>query len=749
MTDLRAGVRDVDARFQSRATPILAETMKHIARLTLTFLILCSAVRAQEAKPRFPPAAPSDVGMDAEKLEELARFVEDLVKRDEVPGAELLLIRDDKTVLHRAFGWRDRDERRAMEPNTIFCVRSMTKPVAGTAAGLLIEEKKLALSDKVAKHLPSFDNDRSRGITVEMLLHHRGGLPLSTLLRMDVTKLASLRQVADATGENGPEHPPGTVFSYSDDGADTIGALVEVASGQGLATFVQTRIFDPLDMDDAIPVVAIDHEKRARIASDYEGSPGKWKRFWSPKDPPIFPVLLASQALYCTPLDYAKFLSVWKDRGTANGKQLLSLRTVRRALAPGVEMNYPTGFAGLSLDYGEMWILYVDRSQPEKPRVVAFGHGGSDGTFAYCFPEIDLIALYFTQARGTESGFAFEAELQKLVVDPLLRMERAPPVAYAPADFDALAGEYWNAEHERMCVLSRRGPALRIEFAGLGSSDLKATPTKDRFTLALSAADEFGVVRDEKGAPIALDAHSKLPSGEPISIRFDLLVPGREPLTTAELAALRKRAADWERLDALGGCRIRGKIEMPERKLSGTFTTLARGTTRFRNDLDLGQVKVQVVYDGARAWMHNSAAAPQELSGIELEQTRFDHPFRKIADWSAFFASMRVVAKAHVRGRDAWVVRAYPPTSSARTLFVDAETGVLLSEAFTPTIPGVGELGVWIDYDDWRAVAGIQLPFQVTVEYASPLLGTTKISYDAVETNVDVAADAFQLTQAK
>lgn len=722
---------------------------RHALLRAFACAVLCAVAPAQDPVPRFPSVAPADVGLDAAKLEELAAFVEDLVKRDAVPGAELLLIRDDKTVLHRAFGWRDREEQRAMEPNTIFCVRSMTKPVVGAAVGLLIEEKKLALSDKVAKHLPSFDNDRSRAITIEMLLHHRGGLPLSTLLSMDVTKLVSVRQVADATGEKGPEHPPGTVFSYSDDGADTLGALVEVASGQGFATFVQTRIFDPLRMDDAISVVAIDHAKRARIASDYAGSPGQWKRFWSPKDPPIFPVLLASQALYCTPLDYAKFLAVWKDRGTAHGQQLLSLRTVRRALAPGVEMNHPTGFAGLALDYGEMWILYVDRSKPEKPRVVAFGHGGSDGTFAYCFPEIDLIALYFTQARGTESGFAFEAELQRLVVDPLLRMERAPPATYDAAELDAFAGEYWNAEHERMCVLSRRAAALRIEFTGLGGSDLKATPTKDRFTLALSPADKFEVVRDDEGTPIALDAHSKLPSGEAISIRFDRLVPGRELLTTAELATLRRRAVDWEGLDALGGFRIRGKIEMPQRGISGTFTTLVRGTTHFRNDLDLGQVKVQLVSDGQRAWMHNSAAAPQELSGVELEQTRFDHPLRKVADWSAFFTSMRVVAKARVRGRDAWVVRGYPPTSSARTLFVDAETGVLLSEAFTPTVQGVGEIGVWIDYDDWRAVAGIQLPHRVTVEYASPLLGTTEISYDTIETEVDVAAAAFQLEQAK
>lgn len=717
---------------------------------SLLVAIACSSSAfAQDATPRFPVASPADVGLDAAKLEALAAFVDDLVKRDEVPGAELLIIRNDKTVLHRAFGWKDREEKIAMEPNTIFCVRSMTKPVAGTAAEMLLEEKKLALTDKVAKHLPSFDNDRSRAITVDMLLHHRSGLPLSGLLGKDVSKVASIREVADAAGEKGPESTPGSQFSYSDDGADTIGALVEVASGEGLAAFVQKRIFDPLHMDDAIPVASVGHPKRARMSSDYAGAPKDWKKFWSPKDPPIFPVLLASQALYCTPVDYAKFLALWKDKGSANQQQLLSLRTVKRALSPGNSMQYPTGFAGLSVDYGELWMLYVDRTNPDKPQVVAFGHGGSDGTFAYCFPDVNLMAFYFTQARGTLSGFAFEEQLQRLVVDPLLRAQRAPIVTYTDAELDALTGEYWCASEERLCAIARRGSALRVELPGLGNADLKPTPTKDRFAIALTASDTFEIVRTDAGVPNGLEAHSKTASGEPVSIHFDRLVPGHEVLTTAELAALRKRAVDWDELDALGGCKITGKVDMPQRQLSGSFTSLARGTTRFRTDLDLGKIQVQIVFDGEHGWAHNSAASPQELSGVALEQTRFDHPFRKIADWSKYFATLRVVAKSDIRGRAVWVVRGTPPTSSPRTLYVDAESGVLLAEAFVPTIPGAGEIGVWIDYDDWRAVEGIQLPFKVTVEYASPLLGTSTSTYEKFETHVAAPDDAFRLTSGK
>jgi CubicO group peptidase (beta-lactamase class C family) len=121
------------------------------------------ATPAQEPPARFPSAAPADVGLDSAGLEELAAFVRGLTDRGEVVGAELLLVFKDKTVLHRAFGWKDREEKVAMEPDTIFCVRSMTKPVAGTAVEILIDEKKLALSDKVAKHLASRPSSSAAG----------------------------------------------------------------------------------------------------------------------------------------------------------------------------------------------------------------------------------------------------------------------------------------------------------------------------------------------------------------------------------------------------------------------------------------------------------------------------------------------------------------------------------------------------------------------------------------------------------
>src|SRR6185503_7792990 len=190
---------------------------------------------------------------------------------------------------------------------------------------------------------------------------------------------------------------------------------------------------------------------------------------------------------------------------------------------------------------------YVDRTNKDKPEVVAFGHGGSDGTFAYCFPAIDLMAFYFTQSRGTLSGVAFETALQEHLVDPLLKSERAPLVTYTEQEIDGVAGEYWNTEHEKLCELSRRGKQLRAEFPGQGNVELRPTQTRDRFVIAVSPSEVFDIERDESGKMRGLTVHSHPPGEAAVDVRFEPLVAEAGLPSIDEIEALRKHAVDWEK----------------------------------------------------------------------------------------------------------------------------------------------------------------------------------------------------------
>jgi CubicO group peptidase (beta-lactamase class C family) len=110
----------------------------------------------------FPAASPESQGIPTAAVRKLADEVAEYVKAGTIVGGELLVIENRKTILHEAFGDRDREDKLPMARDTLFNIRSMTKPLTGVAIQMLVEGDKLRLADPVAKYLPGFNNDKSR-----------------------------------------------------------------------------------------------------------------------------------------------------------------------------------------------------------------------------------------------------------------------------------------------------------------------------------------------------------------------------------------------------------------------------------------------------------------------------------------------------------------------------------------------------------------------------------------------------------
>ena len=92
----------------------------------------------------FPVATPESQGVSAAAVHRVADEVEEYVKNGTIVGGELLIIKNRKTILHEVYGERDREDKRAMERDTIFNIRSMTKPLTGVAVQMLADEGKIA-----------------------------------------------------------------------------------------------------------------------------------------------------------------------------------------------------------------------------------------------------------------------------------------------------------------------------------------------------------------------------------------------------------------------------------------------------------------------------------------------------------------------------------------------------------------------------------------------------------------------------
>jgi len=356
--------------------------MTRLPSLVVALLLLLPAGAAMPVGAQAPAAGASG-------LEQAVELYRSAVARDELRGAVLYVAQRGHVVLHEAVGYKHHGYRLPMEKDTLFRMASNTKPVVATAVLMLVEEGKLSLSDAVAKHLPSFDNDKSRRITIEQLLTHSSGLRIRPIMYpFEDGEEPTLQAAVARFGAEGPAEPPGE-YSYNNAGYNTLGAVIEVVSGQPLETFLKARIYDPLGMTDTL-----NHEdptKLHRMATVYRGrreggrgGPVVFTQGFTPDDPPDFPIIRASGGMISTTTDYARFLEMFRRGGEYGGRRLLRESTVREAIAPRVK-------SGERTSYGYGWMIRDDGS---------YYHTGSDGTMAWVDPVREVVGMVFTQSPG-------------------------------------------------------------------------------------------------------------------------------------------------------------------------------------------------------------------------------------------------------------------------------------------------------------------------------------------------------------
>lgn len=478
--------------------------MKKICLIFAACALITTVFPAASAQ-EFPPADPDSQGISPASLEKLSETVRSFLDAEEIVGAELLVIKNRRNIFHEVFGWKDREDGIKMSRDTLFNLRSMTKPLTGAAAQILIDEGKLALDDRVSAYLPGFKNAKSEAITIQQLLTHRSGLPLSILTSAaEMKKHGNLLSVANATGEKGPQFEPDEKFWYSDAGSEVLGAVVEVASGMTVDKFVTERILSPLKMTDSRYILGKNPVDDPNVASLYGGGTGAWKRFWKPGDIPLYLFALGSQSLYGTPRDYARFLAMLMDGGRTGGTQLLSEEAVGRILTPaspmstlGSDMSMPTGFPGCRVFYGQMAVLYLKENAPSSQKPVVFGHTGSDGTYAWAWPDHDLMVLFFTQSRNSSSGLRLETEIHNLLIDP-----EGAAGTFIPAEFEPYIGQYSPAGASSDSVIFKvlfQNGNLAVDVPGQMVFDLNGPDDKGQWTFKISGDVHVSFNRSESG----------------------------------------------------------------------------------------------------------------------------------------------------------------------------------------------------------------------------------------------------------
>src|SRR5687767_14860402 len=159
----------------------------------LLTLLNCAFVlwRSNPAMAQQPEAPP---------MEAINQFIEMQMRKQQIPGLSLAVVKDGNLLLTRGYGLADVENNVAATPETVFQIQSITKMFVASAMMILQRDGKLSLDDELSKHLESVP-ETWKGITIRRILNHTSGIkdyinePFASL-RIDITDEEVLKQTA-------------------------------------------------------------------------------------------------------------------------------------------------------------------------------------------------------------------------------------------------------------------------------------------------------------------------------------------------------------------------------------------------------------------------------------------------------------------------------------------------------------------------------------------------------------------------
>lgn len=356
--------------------------------------------------------------------------LEDDVTKAQIPGMALIGARKGKVCLEEFVGYRDVAKQKPITANTIFGLASLTKSVVAVAVMILQDEGKLTVTDRVVKWLPELKkwNDfYKKQITIHHLLTHTAGF--SGMGAFHLARRESIEQDPDGealfgtfTGEdyvytvrdlmeamikeNAPFiASPGEMFNYSNEGYALLQEIVERASGESFAEFVDRSLFQPLGMFRT--TFSLDSlEERDDVTELYAFTKGMPKEvfhtpaWWASGD------IYGPGALKASAADIQRYLELFRHRGDVNGVPLVSHAGMNEMMRAHI-----TTPNGVNYGYGIIVGTYQGH------RVIGHG-GGIKGVSSYMLVcEDDITVTVLTNiAEVSAENFAMSA-LEVLLQD--------------------------------------------------------------------------------------------------------------------------------------------------------------------------------------------------------------------------------------------------------------------------------------------------------------------------------------------
>ena len=322
-------------------------------------------------------------------LDAFSRHVEAVVttsmRRYDVPGVAVALVRDGEVAWTGAYGFADLERAEPMTVDAVFHTGSISKSVTAWGVMRLVEQRAIGLDDTVARYVPGLQvegSPLSDEVTVRRALSHTTGAWLGPLGReypVDAAvpppreALASdLRFVA----------APGATFRYSNHGFDLLELVVEGATGRSFAAYMRDEVLRPLGMDDASFAWRDAVAARVPMGHDLRGRQ-------------VLPFVYATKAsggLFATVGDVARFVAASSGSGAG---AVLSDAGVRALHASHVPI--PGAFGVVADGYGLGH--FVEEVAGGRRAVWHGGQGHGWMTHVHAVPELGAGIVVLTNSQ--------------------------------------------------------------------------------------------------------------------------------------------------------------------------------------------------------------------------------------------------------------------------------------------------------------------------------------------------------------
>ena len=355
---------------------------------------------------------------------EIDSILQSQVDRDKIPGAVVLIKKDNKVIYRHAFGYAQKydfnhnllNPPEKMKVNTLFDIASLTKVIGTTTSVMLLADRGLiSIDDPVCKYIGAFNTPDKKDITIRHLLTHTAGLyewyPLYYL--------ASNKQEAFRLTEGlSLMSPVGEERRYSDLGFVLLGEIIEIVSGLPLEQFMKQNIFQPLGMKNTTfnPLASVGPGKIAATSAGnpyerrmvYDSTlgfkikeiePGQWDGWrtymlkgevndgnaWYANGG-----ISGAAGLFSTAGDLQKLIDMLINKGLSGSEQFISGKTIETFITKDKFNN------------GLGWMMNPDNSFMKNAPEGSFGHTGFTGTSIAVIPrdKISVILLINRQNCG-------------------------------------------------------------------------------------------------------------------------------------------------------------------------------------------------------------------------------------------------------------------------------------------------------------------------------------------------------------